>query len=84
MTFVFQEYISFLNEFRVKLRSSQLKQSESKVSAEVTHASQAYHDLLDRVSKLSDRFGRVGNKVKDYNVFRSRSLFLKFLSNKKI
>lgn len=56
-----------MNEFRVKLRSSQLKQSESKVSAEVTHASQAYHDLLDRVNKLSDRFSRVGNKSKDYN-----------------
>merc|ERR1711981_1546432 len=62
-----KEYISFLNEFRVKLRSTQLKQSESKVSAEVTHASQAYHDLLDRVNKLSDRVARLGNKSKDYN-----------------
>ena len=62
-----QEYISFLNEFRVKQRSSQLKQQDSAVSKEVTAASTAYHDLLNRVNKLSDRFLRVGGKSKDYN-----------------
>ena len=56
-----------MNEFRVKQRSSQLKQQDSAVSKEVTAASTAYHDLLNRVNKLSDRFLRVGGKSKDYN-----------------
>ena len=51
----------------MKQRSSQLKPSTSRVSEEVTHASTAYHDLLARVNKLSDRFLRVGGKSKDYN-----------------
>jgi len=56
-----------LNEFRVKLRTSSLKQTESQVSIEVTHVSAGYHELLTRANKLADKFSRVGNKSKDYN-----------------
>ena len=62
-----QEYTSCLNEFRVKMRSSHLKQSESAVSVEVTQVSEAYHELLNRSNRLADRFLRVGSKSKDYN-----------------
>jgi dystonin len=56
-----------LNEFRVKMRSSHLKQTESQVSVEVTQVSAAYHELLNRANTLADKFSRVGNKSKDYN-----------------
>ncbi len=62
-----KEYISALNEFRVKLRAGHLKQAESQVSEEVTHASAAYHELLNRANRLADRFSKVGNRSKDYS-----------------
>ncbi len=62
-----KEYIASLNEFRVKLRASHLKQQESMVSEEVTQATTAYHELLNRANRLADRFSRVGNRSKDYS-----------------
>ncbi|XP_059089195.1 microtubule-actin cross-linking factor 1-like isoform X2 [Tigriopus californicus] len=62
-----KDYVSCLNEFRVKLRSSHLKQGESQVSDEVTRVSGDYHELLERANRLADRFTRVGSKQRDYN-----------------
>ena len=62
--FLYQEYTTCLNEFRVKMRSSHLKQTESQVSVEVTQVSEAYHELLNRANRLADRFLRVGSKSK--------------------
>ena len=56
-----------MNEFRSKVRSSPLKQSESAISVEVGKVSSAYQELLARANKLADRFGRVGSKFQDYN-----------------
>ena len=67
LEYLHQEYTSCLNEFRVKMRSSHLKQTESQVSVEVTQVSEAYHELLARANRLADRFLRVGSKSKDYN-----------------
>ena len=68
-----------MNEFRSKLRTSSLKQTESQVSLEVTHVSAGYHELLTRANKLADKFSRVGNKSKDYNDAVERAK--KWLSN---
>ena len=40
---------------------------ESQVSEEVTHVSSAYHELLARANRLSDKFSRVGGRSKDYS-----------------
>ncbi len=61
-----KEYVAALNDYRVKLRASHLKPTESQVSEEVTAASSAYHELLARATRLSDRFSRVGERSKDY------------------
>ncbi len=62
-----KEYLSGLNELRVKLRAaSHLKKGESQVSEEVTQASAAYHELLARSGRLADRFSRVGGRSKDF------------------
>lgn len=50
----------------MKLRSGHLQQSESQVQEEVTQASAAYHELLNRANRLADKFSRVGDKSKNY------------------
>ena len=62
-----KEYVQCLNEFRSKVRSSALKQSESQISGEVGQVGKAYQELLDRANRLADKFSRVGNKFLDYN-----------------
>ena len=56
-----------LNEFRSKVRSSALKQSDSIIAKEVSQVGTAYQELLARANQLADRFSRVGNKWGDYN-----------------
>ena len=56
-----------MNEFRSKVRSSALKQTESQISGEVGQTGKAYQELLDRANRLADKFSRVGNKFLDYN-----------------
>ena len=56
-----------MNEFRSKVRSTALKQTESIISVEVGKTSKAYQELLLRANQLADRFGRVGSKFQDYN-----------------
>ena len=53
-----------LNEFRMALRQTNLKLSESHVTEEANHVSSAYHELLARANALSDAFSMVGGKYK--------------------
>eukprot|EP00092_Neocalanus_flemingeri_P001303 GFUD01001391.1.p1 GENE.GFUD01001391.1~~GFUD01001391.1.p1 ORF type:complete len:5580 (+),score=1489.94 GFUD01001391.1:543-17282(+) len=62
-----KDYVGCLNEFRMALRQTNLKLSESQVSEEVGHVSTAYHELLARANSLADRLSNVGGKYKDYN-----------------
>jgi chromosome segregation ATPase len=62
-----KEYVACLNEFRSKVRSSALKQSDSQIAKEVSQVGAAYQELLARANTLADRFSRVGNKWADYN-----------------
>jgi dystonin len=62
-----KEYVAALNEVRSRLRTGHLKLAESQVSEEVTAASAAYHELLSRANRLSDRFSRVGGRQRDYS-----------------
>lgn len=62
-----KEYVACLNEFRSKVRSSQLKQSDGQIAGEVSHVGAAYQELLARANRLADRFSRVGTKFLDYN-----------------
>jgi hypothetical protein len=59
-----QEYVACLNEFRMVLRQTNLKMSESHVTEEANHVSAAYHELLARANALSDAFSMVGGKYK--------------------
>ena len=50
-----KEYVSCLNEFRSKVRSSPLKQSDSQIAKEVSQVGIAYQELLARANQLADR-----------------------------